>query len=191
MTAPHEIATPGPAADVAAALRARLPVIETERLRLRAPVIEDFPVYAEITTGPRGIHVLEAPDREAAWLDFTQMIATWLLRGHGLWTVEDHAGEVQGFVLIGFEPGDHEPELGFLVRERAEGKGIAAEAATAARQWAYDTAGLATIVSTVDHGNARSCALAERLGATRDPAAETAHDNAIRVYRHPGPEALQ
>ena len=191
MTAPHEIPIPGPAADLAATLRAALPVLDTDRLRLRAPVLEDFAYYAGIVCGPRGRHVLEVPDREAAWLDFAQMIASWLLRGHGLWTIEDRQGAVQGFVLIGFEPGDHEPELGFLLREGAEGRGIATEAARAARDWAYASAGLTTLVSTIDHDNARSCALAERLGAVRDAVAEAAHGHTIRVYRHPGPEVLQ
>ena len=191
MTAPFARPVSGPAADFAAGLRAQLPVIETPRLCLRAPVLEDFAHYAEITVGPRGVHVLEDPTEEAAWHDFAQMVATWLLRGHGLWTIEDRSGEVQGFVLIGFEPGDNEPELGFLIREGAEGKGIAAEAARAARDWAYSAAGMTTLVSTIDHDNSRSCRLAERLGAVRDPQAEATYHGVIRVYRHPGPEALQ
>lgn len=192
MIAPHEIPTPGPAAGFAATLRAALPRLETERLLLRAPCLEDFDAYAEIGTSPRGRYLVEDnSDRDALWLDFAQMVATWLLRGHGVWTVESRAnGVVHGFVLLGFEPGDHEPELGYLFREMAEGKGYATEAATAARDYAFATLRLPTLVSTIDHDNARSIALVTRLGATRDTAAEAAHGNAILVYRHPTPEAL-
>ena len=139
--APHEIATPGPAADAAARMQAALPRLETARLILRAPRLEDFEIYARIGASDRGRHlVADNTDRAALWLDFTQMVATWLLRGHGVWTVEARTdGAVLGFVLIGFEPGDHEPELGYLFRETAEGRGYAQEAATAARDHALTT----------------------------------------------------
>ena len=188
---PHEIATPGPAADAAARMQAALPRLETARLILRAPRLEDFEIYARIGASDRGRHlVADNTDRAALWLDFTQMVATWLLRGHGVWTVEARTdGAVLGFVLIGFEPGDHEPELGYLFRETAEGRGYAQEAATAARDHAFTTLALPGLVSTIDPDNARSIRLATRLGATRDRAAEAAHGNTIRVYRHPTPEA--
>ena len=182
---PCETPSTGVAATMAATLQNTLPVLETERLRLRAPRIDDFTFYAEITVGPRGQHVLEDPTRENAWYDFTQMVASWVLRGYGLWTVETKTDTtVIGFVLLGFEPGDHEPELGCMFREMAEGKGYACEAAIAARAHGLDTLDLPSLVSTIDHGNTRSCQLAERLEATRDPKAEAAHGNAIAVYRH-------
>lgn len=186
---PHERPIPGAAADFAARLRAELPVLETERLTLRAPVIEDFAPYAEIAASPEGRYLTDDQTRQSAWLDFAQMTATWLLRGHGLWTVTDRrSGDILGFFLIGFEPGDHEPELGYMLVPGARGRGIAAEAALAVRDHAFGTAGLPSLVSTVDADNAASNRLAERLGAHRDRAAEAAHGNMIRVWRHPNPE---
>ncbi|MDU8944797.1 GNAT family N-acetyltransferase [Ovoidimarina sediminis] len=190
MTLPHERPATGPAAAFAAHLSSELPKIETERLRLRAPRIEDFEVYAEIATGPEGRFLIDAPTRENAWYDFTQMTATWLLRGHGLWSVEKREdGALVGFVLLGFEPGDHEPELGYMFRDAATGHGYATEAARAARAHAFDVLALPTLVSTIDHDNVASHRLAERLGATRDAAAEAAHRNEIRVYRYSASEA--
>ena len=187
---PHEQPASGAPAEFATFLRAALPRLEAERLVLRAPQIEDFQVYAEIAEGEGGRFLIDEPSREAAWFDFTQVVATWLLRGHGLWTVETHAdARVVGFVLIGFEPGDHEAELGYLFRDDAQGQGYATEAAAAARDHAFDVMGFPTLVSTIDDENAASIRLAERLGASRDAAAEAAHDNAILVYRHPRPEA--
>lgn len=191
--APHEIPATGPAAAFAASLQVALPVLDTERLRLRAPRIEDFETYAAIGESERGRYlVADNADRDALWLDFAQMVATWLLRGHGVWTVETRdTGDTIGFVLLGFEPGDHEPELGYLFLPEAEGHGYAQEAARAARAHAFDTLGMKTLVSTIDHDNTRSIRLAERLGATRDAAAEAAHDNIIQVYRHCAEETLQ
>lgn len=190
MTMPCEIPATGPAAAFAARMQAMLPVLETERLRLRAPAITDFPAYADIALSPRGSYLVSEQTREAAWLDFCQMVAAWTLRGHGVWTVETRAdGAVVGFVLLGFEPGDNEPELGYLFLPRSEGRGLAREAAQAARNHAFGPLDLPSLVSTIDHGNDRSARLAERLGAARDPLAEAAYDGKIRVYRHPKPEA--
>jgi len=178
----------GPAALVAACLQAALPRLETARSVLRAPRIEDFGYYAEIALGPSGHHILETPSREAAWMDFAQTIAMWILRGHGLWAVEAKSdSEVLGFVLIGFEPGDNEPELGYMFRERAMGKGLAAEAARAALAHAYETLQLPGLVSVIDPDNVRSRRLAERLGAERDATAEAAYCGETLIYRYPKP----
>ncbi len=166
MTAPHEIPIPGPAADFAATLAAQLPVIETERLRLRAPRLADFGIWAEIACGPEGAHLGGPFTRETAFTDFAAVVAMWLLRGHGLWTVEQRpGGDPLGFVLIGFEPGDQAPELGYLFRASARGQGYAAEAARAARDHGFGPMGLPELVSYVAPENTRSIRLAERLGA--------------------------
>ncbi|MEM0948977.1 MAG: GNAT family N-acetyltransferase [Pseudomonadota bacterium] len=193
MTLPHERPT---ASAEAAALASRIadliPVIETERCRLRAPQIEDFPAHAEIACSERGLGIGGPMNREAAWADFVQLCATWLLRGHGAWTVEDRTTrEVLGFVAIGFEPGDLEPELGYMFRETAEGRGLASEAVAAARDHGFGALHLPTLVSYVDDFNTRSRRLAERLGAARDTAGEAQlpGPGKTHIYRHPAPEA--
>jgi RimJ/RimL family protein N-acetyltransferase len=72
----------------------------------------------------------------------------------------------------------------------SEGKGVAYEAALAARAYAYKTVKLATLVSYISPRNARSIRLAERLGARLDPDAAYPEDDPCLVYRHPGPETL-
>ena len=187
--APWEQPSTGPAADFAAKLQALLPVLETARLILRAPRIEDFDAYAAILMSDRAVHMGGPFDRREAWLDFIQVIATWHLRGHGLWTVTDKAdGSILGFVLIGMEQGDQEPELGYFFLKEAEGKGYAAEAAEAARDHAR-TLELPALVSYIDPPNTRSRSLAERVGATRDAGAEGILDDKVLVLRHWGPGA--
>lgn len=186
MDFPHE--TPSHTSNAAALadrLRGLIPVLHTERLRLRAPMLTDFATYADLALAPRGRFILAEPDREDAWFDFNGMIACWLLRGHGLWTVEKRQdGEIAGFVLIGFEPGDHEPELGYMFVERAEGQGFASEAARAVKTFAFTSLGFETLVSIVDHDNHRSVRVAQKLGGVRDPAAERAHGDAAYVFRY-------
>ncbi len=188
MTAPHETPIPGAAADFARALGTRLPGLQTPRLRLRAPGLADFDAWARIFCGPAGVHLGGPFSRDEAFTEFAATCGLWLLRGHGLWTAEARgSGAVQGFVLIGFEPGDREPELGFLFLPEAEGQGLAHEASRAVQAQAR-ALGLPSLVSYVDAANTRSVALALRLGARRDPAAEAAIHHDCHVYRHFGPE---
>ena len=185
MTAPWERAPDGPAAGIAAGpaagIAAAIPELGTQRLRLRAPRIGDFAAYAGIATTERGVHIGGPMTREEAWLDFVQLVAGWTLRGHGVWSVERRAdGALVGFVLIGLEPGDLEPELGFLFVAGAEGHGYAREAAAAARDFAHGALGWDTIVSYIAPENARSIRLAERLGARREARTE----GGALVFRH-------
>jgi RimJ/RimL family protein N-acetyltransferase len=69
----------------------------------------------------------------------------------------------------------------------AEGQGFAFEAARATVAHAFRDLGWDTAVSYIDPDNARSIALAERLGARPDPDARP-NEPGLLVYRHPRPE---
>lgn len=186
---PWEAAPSGASASLASGLASAVPAIVATRLRLRAPRIADFSAYAEITMSDRGRHIGGPFNREESWLDFTQGVAGWLLRGYGLWSVERTADEaVLGFVLLNHEFGDDEPELGFLFLAAHEGQGYATEAAQAARHFAFGILGWTTVVSYVDAENARSIRLAERLGAVLDA---DAGSEELLVFRHTRPQGAE
>ncbi len=181
------IGVPG---QTAASFAALVPVLHTKRLTLRAPRADDYAVYAEIACGPRGEGIGGPMTREEAWYDFASLASCWMLQGHGGWTItltgEDRA---IGFVLIGAEPGDEEPELGYLIAEGSEGHGYASEAAIAVRDYAFDTLQLPSLVSYVFATNTRSVALAERLGAIKSGTVIYPDDDQPSlVYRHPAPK---
>lgn len=92
-------------------------------------------------------------------------------------------GECVGQVGINHGPLFPEKELGWLVYGTHEGHGYALEAARAVRGWAFAVLKLPTLVSYVDQDNARSRALAEKLGARLDPDAPR-QDKEDLVYRH-------
>ena len=173
-----EIPSGGRAGQFALHLQGQLPTLTTERLLLRAPRVSDFDAFAEIACTERGVYLGGPMSREDAWLDFAQLTSTWLLHGHGIWTV-GHSGDIAGFVLLGFEPGDAEPELGFLFLQAAEGRGLAEEAARAAKAYAFDTLGWDTLVSYIDPSNTRALTLAARLGGSADGMLEDA-----AIYRY-------
>lgn len=183
----HETLSTGPAAAIAQQMQALVPVLNTERMILRAPQITDFDAFAAMLAPPRGKFYGDCQTREDAWGEFMQLNATWLLRGYGAWALTDRdTGEVLGFVQIGAEPGDWEPELGWVVSKSAEGHGLAAEAARCVRTYAFETLKLPSLVSYVDEENTRSVRLAEGLGATRDRDAEgyLTEEEACLVFRH-------
>ncbi len=157
-----------------------IPIIETARLTLGAPRESDFAGYSSIVATERGRFIGGPLDREAAWLDFSQMVAGWVLRGFGGLTVRPKGRDFYlGTVLVHHEYGDPEPELGWLFTAEAEGHGYAFEAGAAMRDWAFASTDLTTLVSYIDPANARAIALAERLGATRVEGPE-----GVNTYRY-------
>ncbi len=187
---PWEVPSTGNALGLTEELRAHLPRFVTDRLTIRPPEITDFETYREIAMSPRARFMYDEPlGREAAWLDFAQCVAGWLIKGHGLFTITDKAtGAVLGFTLICMEFGDQEPELGWFLTENAEGRGVATEAARPVRDWGVATLKLPSLVSYMDPANDASIRVAAKLGAQLDRAASEALERIfgepVLVYRH-------
>jgi RimJ/RimL family protein N-acetyltransferase len=184
MSAPVEKHRPGRASRQASKIGSRIPTLDTKRLQLRAPRIYDFEAYASILTDDRAEFMGGPFLREEAWADFTQSIALWMLHGHGMWTVDAQTTPSAGFVQLGFEYTDPEPELGVFLTEEAEGHGYAFEACEAVLTYAYNDLGWETLASYIDGSNDRCVSLMERLGAERDSEAEGTLGDGTVVYRH-------
>lgn len=163
-----------------------IPELETARLNLRAPIMEDFPAYADTLMDPERSKYIDGPyTRDGAWKDFCWVTAGWSLQGFGGWSVVDRAsGSFLGMVAISKPPSFPEIEMGWVFQKEAEGKGYALEAASAMKAHAFGTLGLETAVSYVDPDNLRSQRLAERLGADLDPTAARPENDPCLVYRH-------
>jgi RimJ/RimL family protein N-acetyltransferase len=166
-----------------------IPTLTTERLVLRPPRVADFDAFTSHYMSPRSSYEGGPHSREGAWKEFAAAAAGWMLRGYGpLSVTETGSGEYLGEVGIYHLATYPAPEIGWMVLPGAEGRGIAAEAARALRDWAYAEKGWTTLVSYIDPENARSIRLAERLGAHLDPEAPHPEDDPCLVYRHPGPD---
>jgi|688.fasta_scaffold110663_2 RimJ/RimL family protein N-acetyltransferase len=181
----------GRAASLAMAIADAVPVIATPRLRLRAPVLGDFPAYAEVFTSERAQYMGGPFTGEEAFADFCQGIAGWMLRGAGMWTVTLARADVPlGWLYLWKEWGGPEPELGWVLTLAAEGRGYAREAAFAVLPHALALYGPSGFVSYIDAGNIRSARLAAALGAARDIAAEAQMaaqgEPDLQVWRHSG-----
>lgn len=161
-----------------------IPTLTTDRLILRPPVFADFPAMEKLLTSQRAKHMGGPYNTFAAWGLFCHDVALWHLFGHGALMIDLRStGECVGQVGINHGPLFPEKELGWLLFEGHEGRGYALEAARALRDWAQTAGGLPTLVSYVDPANARSIAVAERLGAVLDAVA-VRQDAEDLVYRH-------
>ena len=167
------------------------PVLETERLILRAPQASDFAPYADFIASDRGRYMGGPMPRDLAWRAFASGFGHWVIRGFGGFVVTlKSTGAAIGRVGPWFPESWPEPEIGWgLWDHSAEGKGYAFEAAAAALRHAFRDLGWKTAVSYIVPENARSIALAKRLGAVQDEAAAYPGDKPALVFRHPNPGA--
>lgn len=163
------------------------PVLGTARLRLRRPGERDLDASARFWASERARMMGGPWTREKTREGFIDIADQWQRHGFSLFTVTLQ-GSDDGIGGIGpYYPAGHpEPELGWsLWSAEHEGKGLALEAAAAARDWFFATSGFATAVSYTDPANTRSHRLCERLGATVDPDAPHPYgDEPTLTYRH-------
>ena len=169
-----------------------IPVIETARLRLRGPRLEDYEAYATFMASGRSIYVGGPLGRLQAWRGFCHVTGHWVYRGFSTFIIADRNTDAAlGMCGPWFPEGWPEPEIGWTIwSAENEGKGLAFEAVTAARRFAYDVLGWTTAISMIDHGNDRSAALAARLGAVYETDYTDDTLGTCRIFRHPGPGAL-
>lgn len=167
-----------------------IPVLETERLILRAPASRDFETLAAFFADEeRARGFGGAQDRDATWRWMASVLGHWALRGYGFWMIaEKDTDAALGLTGIWNPEGWPEPEIGWVAFAGAEGRGIAHEAALAARRHAYRVMGLGALTSNILPGNRRSIALAERMGAHFERSYDNSRHGRMLVYRHPGPE---
>lgn len=165
---------------------ASAPVIDTPRLRLRGHGLADLDALCSLFETDRSRFMGGPLPRRDAWRWMASEVAMWPLMGHGAWGIETRDGTFIGQVGIAQPPHFPEPELGWTLLDGFEGQGYAFEAATAALFWAWREP-FHTLVSYIDPANARSIALARRLGAVHDPDAalpEGESPDDTLVYRH-------
>ncbi len=168
------------------------PVIETARLRLRRPVESDYLNELDFWQSERCEFVGGKCTPAQVWRNFAITDGHWNFRGYGFFAVEDkETGEYYGHIGPWYPEGWPDKEIGWTItNENAEGKGIAHEAAMAARNYAYDELGWESAISVINPSNTRSIKLAERMGA-KNLGESFEYDGAIiDIYRHPSKEAL-
>ncbi len=147
-----------------------IPTLRTERLTLRAFRADDINALAAMQANPEVRRFLgdgSILDRTQAWSLMERMLGQWALRGYGMLAVESE-GSFAGWAGVLHPPEWPEPELGYSLDQPFWGRGIATEAARAARGWAFASLDVDRLASFIRPGNARSIRVAKKLGASRE-----------------------
>jgi ribosomal-protein-alanine N-acetyltransferase len=146
-----------------------IPTLRTSRLLMRGLRASDWDAYAALLADPAvrkwvGGQVLS---REQSWAEMETILGQWALRGYGRFAVEAD-GQFAGRVGIKHAAGWPEPELTWTLATPFWGKGLATEAATEVRRWAFAQFGWRRLVSYITPENQRSRRVADKLGAVLD-----------------------
>jgi len=147
-----------------------IPTLRTERLMLRAFRAGDLDGLAAMNADSgvrRFLYGGRQITREVCWAQITAALGEWALRGYGLFTIEAD-GRFAGRVGVLHPLECPEPELAYALDASFRGRGLAAEAVAAARDWAFEQFGFTRMASFIPPVNARSARVAERLGAVKE-----------------------
>lgn len=145
-----------------------LPVIETGRLLLRPPVLEDFESWAAFMADPEATAFLGgAQSRSVAWRGFVAMVGSWQVQGFAMFSVIEKAtGRWLGRLGPWQPEGWPGTEVGWSLDRSAWGRGYASEGAAAAIDWAFEHLGWTEVIHCIDPANLPSQRVAQRLGST-------------------------
>jgi len=138
----------------------QIPQLSTDRLLLRGFRPDDFERYAEMMAD-RDVsrHLMDGRPltRVEAWRQLAMFAGHWVLRGYGLWAVEERAtGEFLGRIGCLNLEGFPAFEIAYTLGPWAWGKGYAREGAAAALQYARETLGRTEITSIIRPANTAS-----------------------------------
>lgn len=174
----------------AACLPSDVPILETERLRLRAYRADDLAACAALWSDPVTVrHTTGKPlTREEVWLRLLAHAGSWALLGYGLWALEERAGGEYigelGFIerMRDIRPSiEGVPEAAWILDSRHHGQGYATEAVRAAIAWGDAYFGRARTVCLIHEENAASIRVAEKCGY-REFARTTYKDHVVIMF---------
>jgi len=142
--------------------------IETDRLILRPPRVEDLDRWAEFAADPVATRFLGGPmTRSFAWRALMAMAGSWSLLGYAMFSViEKSSGRWIGRLGPWTPEGWPGTEVGWSLHRDAWGQGYAIEGARAAMDFAFDRLGWNDVIHCIDPENEPSQKVARALGST-------------------------
>ena len=149
---------------------ADIPVLETERLRLRGFRADDFDGFVSIYGDGEHARFVGGPkSRHDCWQKLQALAGHWQLFGWGRFAIEDKiTGEFLGHCGPAVVTHGSAPEMNYALTAKAGGKGYATEAVGRALTYAYRDMGWKTAVSMIDPRNAASQRVLEKAGLFRE-----------------------
>jgi RimJ/RimL family protein N-acetyltransferase len=141
--------------------------LETARLILRPPRMEDFDAWAKFLEDEETTRYIGGlQPRATAWRSFMCMCGAWSMTGVAMFTVIEKSTGLWVGRLGPWNPeGWPEPEVGWGISRAHWGKGYASEGAAAAMDYAFDVLGWTRVIHCIDPQNAASIGVARKLGS--------------------------
>ena len=149
------------------------PVIQTERLTLRAHRLDDYAACRAMWADPNVVRYIGGTPSSAqqTWMRMLNYTGHWSLMGFGYWLIE----ETQSGLFVGeagfadFKRGLHPsmegvPEIGWALASEMHGRGFATEAVRAVVAWSDRTRDWPRTVCMVNEDNAASLRVAQKCG---------------------------
>jgi RimJ/RimL family protein N-acetyltransferase len=164
-----------------------IPELTTPRLLMRGFRDSDIDAYAEMMADPEVTRYIgdgNSLSRADAWRQMAMFAGHWVLRGYGIWVVEERAtGTFLG--RIGFWEPQGWPgfELAYTLARPFWGRGFAREAGAAALAYGRETLGKTDIISLIRPANVPSIRVAEALGARQETTIDLMGKPAL-LYRY-------
>lgn len=148
-------------------------ILETARLHLRELVPADLDFIATMHADAEVMRFWPKPYTRAEseeWLK--RQFDRYGREGHGIWLVVDKAGGAPlgraGLTLQNVD-GVDEPEIGYMIHRPFWRRGLATEAATGIRDYAFGVLNMPRVVSLIRPQNFPSQGVARKLGMTPEP----------------------
>ncbi|MBA3676303.1 MAG: GNAT family N-acetyltransferase [Sphingosinicella sp.] len=169
-----------------------IPILETERLRLRAPAAHDLEASTAMWSNPQVVEHIGGVSftREDVWSRILRYRGLWAMLGYGFWSVEDKStGRFVGDVGFGdfhrdLTPSiEGVPEMGWVLDPWCHGKGFASEAVTRAMEWGRAHLEAPEYACIINPENTPSIRVAQKAGFVQ--AVETVYKNRpTLIFRH-------
>jgi RimJ/RimL family protein N-acetyltransferase len=140
--------------------------LSTERLLLRPFAQDDLDALASIVADATTMKFLGGTmNREQAWRWMAAGVGHWVLRGFGMWAVEEReTGSLVGRVGLQEPEGWPGIEAAWTIDRSRWGRGYAPEAARASIEYGFRELGLAHVISLIGPANTASIRVAEKIG---------------------------
>jgi ribosomal-protein-alanine N-acetyltransferase len=146
-------------------------MLDTARLRLRPPVLEDAPhLFARYTQDAAVTRYLTwRPHRD---LEHTRLFLRRCQRGQAdgtilPWVITER-GDDRPIGMLELRPSGHRAELGYVLAREWWGRGLMTEAARAVVEWSLAQPGMFRVWSVTDVDNLASARVLEKAGMLRE-----------------------
>lgn len=167
------------------------PVLTTERLLLRAHSLDDFEDSKALWADPGVVEFIggSASAPGEVWMRILRYAGLWRLLHYGYWAVIDRkTGNFIGEAGVAdlhrsIQPTlSGQPEAGWALTSKAQGRGLATEAMSAILQWMDKETSHPKTCCIIDPANVASVRVAKKLGYVESGPGRFSNGDSVMIF---------